>query len=187
MIHRYIPREIGELLVYYQWLILSFQSRIALSIFESPLSEYLFQKFSSRQSYRTRPITSDDFRKILVRETLSRLGVTIKPSQYRHIAIGLSRRFLEKTHRFEPDSDHENDSDYKDDIVDLQAGHKTRTAGLIYGRGILERSGDIFTLKKKFREASTVSLFILYIIHFFLLNDIYIYIYIYITGLYLVY
>ncbi|KAM0793815.1 hypothetical protein BDR22DRAFT_816244, partial [Usnea florida] len=54
------------------------------------------------------------------------------------------------------------------------AGYKTRTIGLIYSRGILERSGDIFTLKKKFREASIVSLFLLYIIHFFLFNNIYI-------------
>jgi hypothetical protein len=160
IIHRYLPREIGELLVYYQWLILPFQQRIALTILENPMSEYLFQK-SSGSSKPPTTIDSDQFRGILRRETLSGLGIALNPSQYRHIAIGISRKFLDKPHHFQPDDDPEDepeDSDYEDDIIDLQAGHSSKTAGTVYGRGILESKGEVFSTKKRFRNASIVSL-----------------------------
>ena len=160
IIHRYIPREVGELLVYYQWLILPFQSRIALSVFENSTTEYLFQKFSE-QSNRSQQVTSDQFRLIFRRETMLGLGVAINPSQYRHIAIGISRRYFDKSHRFERDddinSDSKNNINYEDDVIDLQAGHKSNIAGLIYGRGIMKRSGEVQSLKNKFRETSTIS------------------------------
>ena len=122
IIHRYLPPEIGELLVYFQWLILPFQRVIALRVFERTTTEYLFQK-SSGKSYRPKTLTSDQFRVVFRRETLIGLGVAINPSIYRHIAIAISRRFLGKQHQFQQDeegySDPENDSDYKDDIIDL--------------------------------------------------------------------
>ena len=122
VIYRYIPREVGKLLVYYQWLILPFQSRIALSVFEKPITEYLFQK-TSEKSHRPRIITLDQLRVIFRRETLLGLKIAIKPSQYRYITVEISRRFLRKFSRFELDDDdyldHENDLDYKDDVIDL--------------------------------------------------------------------
>ena len=93
MIHRYLPREIGELLIYYQWLVLPFQARIALGVFKKPITEYLFQK-SIGKSHRPRIITFDQFRIIFRRETLLGLGIAINPSQYRHIAIEIARRYL---------------------------------------------------------------------------------------------
>lgn len=161
IIHRYLPREIGELLVYYQWLVRPFQQRIAQSIFHKPMSDYLFEK-STRSSKHTRPMTSSDFRLIFRRETTLGLGIAINPSEYRHIAIGIARRFLQKTSGFESsndslNSDSEDDSDYEDDVIDLQASHKTRTSLLIYARGLLEKPGETSTLKARFRQASIVS------------------------------
>ena len=122
MIHRYLPREVGELLVYYQWLVLPFQARIALGVFKKPIIEYLFQK-SIGKSHRPRIITSDQFRNILRRETLLGLGITINSSQYRHITIGIARRYLSQSNRFEsnidPYADPNNDPDHEDDVIDL--------------------------------------------------------------------
>jgi len=38
IIHRYLPQEVGELLVYYLWLVVPFLSRISLKVFRKPLS-----------------------------------------------------------------------------------------------------------------------------------------------------
>lgn len=160
IIHRYLPREIGELLVYYLWLIVPFLQRIYQD--QTPnriFSSYLFQKISLNKSRAIR-LTSDDLRRITKRETQIGLGLVINPSQYRHLAIGISRKFLKKEIRFETD-DHENndqeDHDYSDDIVDLQAGHSTRVSGLTYARGILDRSDEIASQKSRYREISLVS------------------------------
>ena len=158
IIHRYLPREIRELLVYYLWLIVPFVSRIYQSQPKSRhFSEYLFQKISL-DKHKARIITSDDFRRIFRRETEIGLGLLINPSQYRHIAIGISRKFLKKEIRFDDDEfDDDDDHDLVDDVIDLQAGHSTRVGGLTYARGISERSGEISSLKNKFRETSLVS------------------------------
>ena len=59
--------------------------------------------------------------------------------------------------------------DYKDDIMDLQATYSSKTAGIVYARGLLQGKGDILSLKRRFQEASLVSNII---------SIIYIYIYI---------
>lgn len=43
IIHRYLSREIDSLLVYYLWLIASFQKAIGLKVFRTSFSEYLFE------------------------------------------------------------------------------------------------------------------------------------------------
>jgi len=123
IIHRYLPREVGELLVYYLWLVVPFLERILLTNFRKTLPEYLFKNLlKSRRSKATR-INSERFRKVFRRETLAGLGLAVNPSDYRHIAIGISRRFLSKSLQFQPEEsteiEDENDVDYEDDVLDL--------------------------------------------------------------------
>ena len=174
IIHRYLPREIGELLVYYLWLIVPFLQRIYKNETSNRIfSLYLFQKISLIKS-RANQITSDDFRRIFRRETEIGLGIAINPSQYRHIAIGIARKFLKSDIRFENDdfddvNNDPNDPNISDDIIDLQAGHSSRVSGLTYARGILDRSGEIASQKTRFREASLVSLISLTYFNIFLI------------------
>ena len=120
IIHRYLPREIGELLVYYLWLVVPFLSRISIEIFRKPLSEYLFEDLSKkRKNSKASRISGDRFRTIFRQETLAGLGLALNPSEYRHIAIKISRRFLSKNLEFQPKDLEEEDRDYKDDILDL--------------------------------------------------------------------
>ena len=172
IIHRYLPREVGELLVYYLWLVVPFLSRISLEVFQKPLSEYLFEDLSRKRHKAYSKISGDRFRTIFRRETLSGLGLALNPSEYRHIAIGISRRFLSKNLEFQPEDPaglEDEDMDYEDDIMDLQATHGSKTAGIVYARGLLQGKGEILSLKRRFQEASLVSNII---------SIIYIYIYI---------
>ncbi len=51
---------------------------------------------------------------------------------------------------------------YKDDVLDLQAAYFSRTAGIVYARGLFETTGEIQGLKRQFREASIVSVLYFY-------------------------
>ena len=168
IIHRYLPREIGELLVYYIWLVVPFLERLSIKLYRKPLSDYLFTNPTRKKGSRTSRIDSDRFRRIFRRETLAGLGTALNPSEYRYISIGISRRFFTKAYQFQPedlaDLEDENDIDLEDDVIDLQAGYSSRTAGLVYGRGLFDKSGEIRALKQRFREASIVSLLYFYYI-----------------------
>lgn len=162
IIHRYLPREVGELFVYYIWLVQPFQARISLAAYRKPLSEYLFENPTRNPAPRSVNFTSDQFRKVFRTATERGLGLAINPSQYRHIAIGITRRYLRKDLFFQPDEGLDesiNDDDYSDDILDLQAAHSTRIAGAVYARGLFDQSGEVLSIKQRFREASIVGFF----------------------------
>ena len=161
IIHRYLPREVSKLFVYYLWLVIPFMSRISLKVFRKPLSQYLFENPTKKRKSKAMKFTSQQFRTILRRETLAGLGISINPSEYRYIAIRIARRYLSKSLGFQAEDetniDDENDPDYEDDVIDLQVAHGSREAGLVYGRGLLEATGEVLSLKKKCQEASLVS------------------------------
>ena len=193
IIYRYLSREIGELLVYYLWLIVLFLQRIYEDQTSNRIfSLYLFQKISLHKSQAIR-IISDDLRRILRRETEIELEIAINSSQYRYIAIEISRKFLKKNFRFKNDKfDHnvsdQEDYNFDDNIVDLQADYSTRISELIYARDILERSDEIADLKSRFREISLVS--DIYIFFIYISNSLYLFLlylsllYLFLLGLY---
>lgn len=169
IIYQYLPREVGELLVYYLWLVVPFLERILLTKFRKTLSEYLFENFIKKKGSKASRNKGDQFRRVFRRETLAGLGVAINPAECRHIAIGISRRFLAKSLQFQPEEsieiDEENDLDIKDDVIDLQAGYSSSTAGIIYARGLFETKGEVQGLNECFREASIVILLFLTILN----------------------
>ena len=189
LIYRYLPREVGELLVYYLWLIYPFYSRISLSVLKKPYNEYLFEDPTRKRTSKTTRITSDRLSSIFRRETLAGIGISLNPSAYRHISIGISRRFLSKKLRFQSEEnpeEAEEDPEYTEDILDLQASHSTKESLLTYARGILEGLGENRSQKLLFQEASTVRLLfipllyillyisIIYIIILYIYKEIYI-------------
>jgi len=171
IIHRYLPEEIGELYVYYLWLLVPFLQRVYADCSKFPFSEFLFRKIGLYRTIKKSEFSSDDLRRVFRRETLIGLSVAINPSQYRHIAIGIARRFLKKGIRFDYDEfdlEQTDDIENDDDIFDYQAAHTPKIDGLTYARGFQEREGEIASLKKRFREASIVSCLIL--LFFFVIN-----------------
>lgn len=152
VIHRYLPREIGELVVYYLWLVLPFQQRLEAAVWKKDeISPYMWPTDPNGKKW-----TSERMRKVMKRESLVGLGLELTIQSYRELAIGISRRYM-RGQAFRMDEDDE-DGDWqegeKDEVLDLQAGHTAHVAGMIYARGIMERSGEVASKRQKFREPS---------------------------------
>lgn len=208
IIHRYLPREVGELLVYYLWLVLPFWEKLQFQMTGKPSSSpFLWgdgQKKEHRQwtgpkrkqpkpaekddvpeeregesegedgnknrqqtrllsQRQPRTWTSERARKILKEAAKRWMGVDgLNISGYRQIAIAISRRYCredrfeeEKTKLDEGDGWDEDNAD-GDDPWDLQAGHGTHVAGMIYARELMEGDNSIISRREKFRRVSHV-------------------------------
>ena len=100
-------------------------------------------------------------RKIMQRESNAHMGVRLNISAWRQIAIAIARRFIREEYRFdtgEGDSDQYDDFDEDnhqgDSAWDLQSGHGTRMAGMIYGRLLFEAGFETQSQKEQFRQVS---------------------------------
>jgi superfamily II DNA helicase RecQ len=147
IIHRYLPREIGELFVWYLWLVLPFYSMTQTAIDESYVEPaHLWPAEGNGVRW-----SSDKMRRVLKRKTEIGLGHALTIRDYRDIAIAISRRFMRGRTAFNDDEEHKDD---EFDACDEQAGHIARIAGAIYARGISEMAGSVFNKRGQFREAS---------------------------------
>jgi hypothetical protein len=91
IIHRYLPREVGELLVWYLWLVLPFQWRIDAWMHQrEDINPHIWASALWEPAW-----TSERFRRILQWEsTIGLSGVTLNIASYRDIAIAISRRYM---------------------------------------------------------------------------------------------
>ncbi|KAL6716774.1 hypothetical protein ACLMJK_004686 [Lecanora helva] len=121
IIYRYLPREIGELLVYYLWLIYPFYTRVSYTVLGKPYNDYLFENPTRKATSKGGRITPERLRTIFRRESLAGLGLALNSSAYRHNSIGISRRFLSKKLRFQDEDleEVEEDLDSSEAILDL--------------------------------------------------------------------
>lgn len=142
IIHRYLPREVGELMVYYLWLIRPFWQRLeklALHRTEEP-SPYIWPKDQGTWD-------SKRLGDVLDREFRARLGTPANIAMYRHAAIAISRKYLDC-------GGFKRDYDVDDKRADLQAAHSSWTASSIYARGIEEAAGHVQLRRAEFRKVS---------------------------------
>ena len=207
IIHRYLPREVGELLVYYLWLVLPFWEKLQFHITGKPSSSPFLWGDSQKKEHRqwtgpkrrkqevvevpeeregaepgaedgdgeqrsqrrflvqrqSRSWTSERARKILKQAAERWMGVDgFNISSYRQIAIAISRRycredrFEEEKSKLEEGEDWDEDNADGDDPWDLQAGHGTHIAGMIYARELMEGDNSIISRREKFRRVSHV-------------------------------
>jgi len=152
MIHRYLPREVRELVVYYLWLMLPFQQRLEAAVWKkNEVSAYMWPIDPDGKKW-----TSKRMRKVMKRESLMGLRLELTIQSYRELTIEISRRYMQGQ-AFRMDEDDE-DGDWqkgeKDEVMDLQAGHTAHVAGMIYAREIMKRSGEVASKRQKFRECS---------------------------------
>ncbi|RMJ20764.1 hypothetical protein PHISP_08366, partial [Aspergillus sp. HF37] len=134
IIHRYLPREVGELVVSYLWLVLPFIERleaylrqirvggvastgstggITAGITAAPgLKAYLW----APDPGTGRGWSSDRFREVLKRETAIGLhGQALNLPAYRDIAISISRRFLRPSSTFPNNAQQDSRAEIADD------------------------------------------------------------------------
>jgi hypothetical protein len=85
------------------------------------------------------------------------IGVKLNISSWRHIAIAISRRYCQENPFQSGDQSedpNQGELDIDDDPWDLQAGHGTHVAGMIYARELMEGNNVVVGRKEKFRHVS---------------------------------
>ncbi|KAI1663260.1 DUF3505 domain containing protein [Pyrenophora tritici-repentis] len=142
IIHRYLPKEVSELLVYYLWLVLPFWQQLDILVYKrkDPASTFLWPK--DRGTWDPSRLT-----KVISREARLYLDTTLGIQTYRHLAIAISRQHL-LCGGFK--------RDYSVDkkVADQQATHGTWIAGTVYARGLQEAPGHVKARSAEYRAVS---------------------------------
>ena len=145
IIHRFLPREVGEMLVYYIWLVLPFRQQLdglTSQRHERPSPFIWAHKNDFKKHWDTAHLTkviSDAFQPLVE----GKIGV----ADYRHIAIAVAREHL-------PHCGFKRDFEAEDAYIDLQAGHNSTTAGALYARQMQDGRGHVEGMKRKYKQAS---------------------------------
>ncbi|KAK1446545.1 hypothetical protein CMEL01_16820, partial [Colletotrichum melonis] len=200
IIHRYVPREVGELLVWYLWLVLPFwREADGISKQAHHYSAFLWadeivqRKASGGRGpgvdgdtggpdtetstdtsrgpaladggeaaswtwTEDRTWTTDRARRIIQRYSSRLLGNKLNVSMWRHFAIAIANRFLNEAFgRWDPGKgreEEEEEDELGDSPWDLQAGHGTRIAGMIYARLLVQLGSGVAAKQQQFRKVS---------------------------------
>lgn len=197
VIHRYLPREVGELLVWYLWMVLPFwqqvqgciQNSTETSPFlwadsvvcpkpveagevatgdrpmvagEAPMDEMqtnsaAHEDFDEEMSTSHGIWGQDRLRRIIQQHSQRLLRSPLNISTWRHIATAITRRYLQPGGAEKPDEDEDEGyfSDSEDDnIFDLQSGHGTHVAGMVYARELQQGQFGTAARRDMFRRAS---------------------------------
>jgi hypothetical protein len=149
VIHRYLPRAVGELVVWYLWLVLPFVEQLQAYHQQMCQSAAIPDTQASKvwgvDAVTGREWTSVRLRDALARESKKRLHNALNLASYRDIAIAISRRYFSNAKPFphnvredgtavDGDGDGEVDEDAMDDeqwmrhVADLQAAHTPHVA-----------------------------------------------------------
>lgn len=154
IIHRYLPREVGELVVWYLWLVLPFVQRMQAMLWEqSTASDHLWPADADGRKWTTERMKHE-----LQRVSEAGLGQTINVAAYRQIAIAISRRWIRKgmseATEEEGDDGEWLQDDPAGDIADEQATHSPHVAGAVYARETQELAGATASRRQQFRAIS---------------------------------
>jgi hypothetical protein len=106
---------------------------------------------------RERKWTPDRMRRVMQQYSSRFLGTRVGVSAWRHIAIAISNRYLNKAFGDDVGQDGEFDEDDEgtlDSIWDLQAAHSTHTAGLVYARELQQGVLGTAARRDQFRAVS---------------------------------
>jgi len=155
IIHRYLPKEISELLVYYLWLVLPFANQLRLLALDQAATT-ISSPFLWALPYETQnekgqysPWPSTRLSHILKQEFKIRLNTQANIQIWRHAAIAISRRHLKQA-KFKKDYDIGTEMTWND----AQACHLADLAGSVYARGIEEAPGHVASARAEYRQIS---------------------------------
>ena len=144
------------MVVRYLWLVEPFQRQLEVAIEGKSCGRgYLWER-----GFDDRKWTSERIGRLMEYESQMGIGVKVGVSAYRQMAIAIARHCL-KGEGMVDDRDDEEDMEDDDDkphsqdhILDLQAGHGSHVAGMIYARAILEAPGEVASIRQQYRNAS---------------------------------
>ena len=145
IIHRFLPREVGEMLIYYIWLVIPFRNQLnqlGLNPKVRPSPYIWAHKSNPRRFWDTSRLS-----KVLTDVFQPFIGTKMGVGDYRHIAIAIAREHL-------PNCGFKRDFELEDSYTDLQAGHNSATAGSLYARQMQDGQGHVDIMKRKYKQAS---------------------------------
>ncbi|OBT70707.1 hypothetical protein VF21_10274 [Pseudogymnoascus sp. 05NY08] len=181
IIHQYLPKEVGELLVYYLWIVLPFWEKIQFQMTGKVVSSAFLWGDAKKKEHRqwTSPEggkkrgkgkgkkgTKEEKEKSQEEEKGRRTKLSWTSERVRKImqeasiAIAISwrfcreNRFKDESGKWDPDENWDEDNAAGDDPWDLQAGHGMHIAGMIYARELMEGNNTIISRREKFRQVS---------------------------------
>jgi hypothetical protein len=142
IIHRYLPREVGELVLYYLWLVEPFcgQLRILALDQDAPDESLLW-------GHQGTPWPSSRLSEVIRRAFWMHLQTHMNLVYWRHAAIGISRAHLNR-------GQFKRDYDLLEDIRDAQAAHTSSLAGSVYARGVQDAPGHVAAMQREYRLIS---------------------------------
>ena len=160
IIYRYLPPCVGQLLVYYLWLVLpSYQCIVGNHENKNFRSTFLWtfdivDSAPTTKTWDTRMLGS-----ILNQFFTSTMGFSMNVADYRHIPIAIVRRYLHNKVSLRYDND-ESEPDEETDgtnfIWDTQAGHTRGVAIRVYARQYLEHDSSSNSIMALFRMISII-------------------------------
>jgi hypothetical protein len=142
IIHRYLPKEVSELVVYYLWFILPFWRKLDLLVWhrQDPASAFLWPKGDG--SWNSTRLTQ-----VLRDEAEQHLNTYLNITFYRHMAIAISRVHLQC-------GGFKRDYGVDEKSTNQQTTHTSWIAGLIYARGLEEAPGAVEARRTEYRRVS---------------------------------
>jgi hypothetical protein len=197
IIHRFLPKEVGGLLLRYLWLVLPFWQAIeSVTKQADKLSPFIWSDAVKKEAkdrtedrtedrmeardrtedrteegdelgepnykavHRSKQWTSKRIRKIMQKQSEKWLGERLNISAWRHIVIGISRRYLHRKFIVDEAEEEVDWETFDEDNLDgdspwdLQAGHGTHVAGMIYARELRQALGQTMGRQDMFRQVS---------------------------------
>lgn len=156
IIHRYLPMEVGELVLLYIWLVLPMRQQLQQLVFnDKGIPSAFLWSMDRRKKW-----TGDRFRVVLKRESDRLIGVPLNKKSYRQIAIAISNRYMKRS-KFDREEDKDKDKkrdkdgdEQHDEAVATQSGHSLQTAGVVYARHLEEASSHVQQQRYRYRVCS---------------------------------
>jgi hypothetical protein len=157
IIHRYLPKQVSELVIYYLWLVLPFTNQLRLLALNQTATT-TSSTFLWAQPYKTHnntsqysPWPSSRLSHMLKQEFQTHLHTQANIQIWRHAAIAISRRHLRQA-KFRRDFDI--GAGPAMTWNDAQACHAADLAASIYARGIEEAPGHVESARAEYRQIS---------------------------------
>ena len=161
VIYRYLPREVGELLVWYLWLVLPLQQQFEVVVQGSRrIQPFLW---SSQGDVDGRKWTGERMKSIMIRETGEGMGVVLNIADYRQCAAAIVDKYIGRQGGFDGETEEGLDEEEDDegrwwDSTDrpehLQFAHTSYEAMIGYARDIQDSGTSTVVMRMRWREIS---------------------------------
>jgi superfamily II DNA helicase RecQ len=152
IIHRYLPEEVGDILLQYIWLVLPLRQQFDKMVFKK---EGIKSSFLWTSDWGNKKWDGDRMREVLKRESDRLIGIRMHKQAYRHIAIAISDRYMKRKFNRDDEKREKDEDEQQDDALARQSTHSPETAGSVYARSLQEAPSHVQTMRYRYRTAST--------------------------------